>query len=593
MFKLNTQVDIRAQHHIKLEESKRIKDRLDRLTGDIKEECSKFVNTAVTDPSTKAKIEELKRIQKSQLEIIERRLIEKSNQMFETVTKASVLKTTIDGKISSQNAKMVVINRVCEGRDFEQALNEAESAVDEHRENVASLRSATTMYTKFIEKSRQNHNCPLCARGFDEQQEEENFLNKMNSILARVPTSVKLAEDELAAWESKRQAIRNLVPLWEESRRISQELPKHREDLRLLEEKEVKVREEIGSDEDEKANITAKIQEKDLLISRLEEIGELISNLQGNEKEIERLSKLMGLSGTGSHDISDIKKQIDEVKDRCKLIQSKIDRTIKEQMLKREQLSAKELQLRDYNDQLTSKRHAMSERARLEEEISRKKEDIDRCLREMDECDLEMSRLAPQQEELQRRLSHCRQINNNKRDQLDESIRKIQQDIDTFSKLQNDISDYLMQQKHLQLSTIENEIRLVDASVQKLKNQLQDIDERISQLKERLSQVKIVQRKIQDNLQYRSMKRKVEECTRTIADLNKQASKYDKESYQTQMTNLQRQHAMLLDEKSGLEGELRQLQVQNAQLERELQNEYKDIDQKYKNQLIKLKVSFH
>ena len=82
------------------------------------------------------------------------------------------------------------------------------------------------MYEGFIARAREEHQCPLCERGFENPHQEADFKAGLEDVINAVPTKLQTTLSKVEGLESQLQRLTQLRPIWTEYFRLAHgELP--------------------------------------------------------------------------------------------------------------------------------------------------------------------------------------------------------------------------------------------------------------------------------------------------------------------------------------------------------------------------------
>ena len=113
-------------------------------------------------------------------------------------------------------------------------IKRAEETVQSKQRNKSMTKSAQLIYNNFVNMAKENHECPLCERSFDNSSQLTDLLDKLNEILAQVPTTLQTTSSDLLSAQSLLSSLQSLLPSYNEAIRIHQsELPKLTSDQQL------------------------------------------------------------------------------------------------------------------------------------------------------------------------------------------------------------------------------------------------------------------------------------------------------------------------------------------------------------------------
>jgi DNA repair protein RAD50 len=155
------------------------------------------------------------------------------------------------------------------------------------------------MYNKFIARFSQDKSCPLCRRGFDDGQEEAQFLKQLKTIVGKIPQTVAVAEQEMTDSIQKRDQLQGLRSVWDDVKRISEgEIPKLRSSVSEL---QTTIR-DLSAREMELSNEAIQMKEQLKVLTDLKiksgELAKLKNDANVLEKEIHSLTTNLSMSGS-------------------------------------------------------------------------------------------------------------------------------------------------------------------------------------------------------------------------------------------------------------------------------------------------------
>lgn len=175
------------------------------------------------------------------------------------------------------------------------------------------MKSASSMYTKFITKFEQSRSCPLCVRSFASNLDENAFKGKLDNILARVPDTIASAEKNLNDWSIKLTSLRALQSVWDDCERLSKiEIPdarNKREQLEREKTEQYSVFEELDT---EIVMVDAELSHSKQLKARSSEAILLTAEIQQIERDIANMMKDLGSSGSAKT-VVDVQKEYESI----------------------------------------------------------------------------------------------------------------------------------------------------------------------------------------------------------------------------------------------------------------------------------------
>ena len=225
----------------------------------------------------------------------------------------SIARQTINQKTAEYDEKVAQVNAVCGDLEYKAALDKAEVEVKIYGENVANMKSASSMYGKFIAKFEQGRCCPLCTRSFENQNFENQFRAKLTTTLSKIPQAARQSEAELVSWNEKLQQLRNLQIIWSDCERISKdEIPEAKAKRDQMEREKTSQFHAIEEIEAEISISEAELNHTVELKNKAVQSKQIHSEIQQLERDNNTISKDLGASGL-NRSMEDIQRELESV----------------------------------------------------------------------------------------------------------------------------------------------------------------------------------------------------------------------------------------------------------------------------------------
>ncbi|KAJ3171873.1 DNA repair protein rad50 [Geranomyces variabilis] len=519
---------------------------------------------------------------------LEQRVRNQKAELREVDAKLEMLREPLKSKTSNLNACLDRVKAIIGDDDFFEAAARLESAVNQKRDKVAEIESATSMYQKFINSYDNRECCPLCDRGFD-KSDGDKFIKKLRERLTRVPEALENAKIALKSSEQKRDALLKLRTDWDDAKRLEQELPRDRQRLTEHQSHKDKLQTELDNTESvldqlkhEELNVKELHENVTKVVAQQDEISQL-------SIDIEKLERSLSMAGS-TKTRSEVEREEDELQKSCKNIRDAILQLQTRRNDKQTELNAIELdiiratQQRDKSlDDLKQKQHLQSSLADLEDEIAQLRKNI----KSADEA-AAMQKQFIREKEVE--LERVRDENS----RVEAGHNVVIQDLESSSALlkavNKDISSYIDGGGD---SRLEQRIAALKAGEQQkaeTQKELEALVEDAQSTRNLRASIGETRRQVADTIRLRSHQREFEELQKEIATLQEEIAGKDRASITDQHDRLTQRHNKLSDERSGLKGELRQLQVKIAEYQSVLTSDYRNVDHDYLTQLKNLRM---
>jgi len=156
-----------------------------------------------------------------------------------------------------------------------------------------------------------------------------------------------------------------------------------------------------------------------------------------------------------------------------------------------------------------------------------------------------------------------------------------------------DIRKYLDSGGDRKVEEINQEILENEANRKQVLKRSQDAEKQLQDIQTKLQKTGLMEKKVSDNIQYRKLGREIEEIEKKMDELLKTIEKFPaKDRLKDQMKEFQEKLEETKMKKHRSEGSTQELQETAKRLERELKTDlYKEIDRRYRDDMIKLKTT--
>lgn len=146
----------------------------------------------------------------------------------------SNLKKQIDQKLSDLKRIQDDIDNVCSGKDFSSYLASLKESVDKHQMELAVLKSSKDTLTDYIEKIKDDPNCPVCHKNLEEHEGDE-LRNEMEEKIQELPKKIKMAEAKLKKEQVTYEKLNSLKSDYDSIEKLTNEKLKLENDIKKIE----------------------------------------------------------------------------------------------------------------------------------------------------------------------------------------------------------------------------------------------------------------------------------------------------------------------------------------------------------------------
>ncbi|KAJ3185247.1 DNA repair protein rad50 [Gaertneriomyces sp. JEL0708] len=541
------------------------------------------------------------------LKSVENRLLDKNRELSTVDAKLAFVRDNLSKKAETLNLSLQRVRGEIGEADFPTALAEAEQLVVLKRDELSSMRSAESTYKKFLKKSETNQCCPLCERGFP-GTDIENFFQKLQTIIDRIPQATRAYQAEVVSAERKRDTLYSLRTTWEDAERLQTvDVAELSKELTEFNQQRESIAGEVENLESELAVLKLEAQSVTQLRQKAKDLSDLQRDATQLRLEVDRLELELKDSGS-TRTMGEVQQENDDLQNECKTIRRHIERLTTEQRLKQQEIQSRQNSVRDGREEMQRVQFQLHEREKLQNSIDETTEEIEQLQIEIREAQSQMDTLKPAIEEKESQLLNYRRTISADEANHAGRIASLQQSLDRLIGINTDIQRYevtavaavvialntsrrfIEQGGPQQLAECEKRLQSLRCRVENVKTAIAEKSAGIQKIKQQGAGVASLRRQIDDNVRFRQKQRDLRALEESIQRLQKDGAAFDSASIISQYNRLKARHEHLIGERAGLVGESKQMQEQVRRLERELRNDYRDIDLDYQRHLIELKT---
>ncbi|KAI9236706.1 MAG: AAA domain-containing protein [Podila humilis] len=481
------------------------------------------------------------------------------------------------------------ISTECKGEPFLELLQRTEEDLAETREGVQDVKAMSSMYARFITMAEKKHTCPLCTRSFDDQLETQ-FVGRLKRLMEKGADGDD--DRQLAELEATVNRLRALKSSWDTAEHLKTiEIPALELQLSELEQKKSTSTDTLDVAEMDAAHLNSELGDLKRLIAIAKSISSICQETLKDGSDIKSLETELMCAGS-LQSAEDLQAEYTTVKQQMNTARQEHHRLSQEISQMNTEIQRREQVLRKLKQKITELNHQQSRKAQIQDQIAEIESLIVSLKKELEQQESEQSQsVVPEINKLNDRLREVMSEGQAVDVKAQQAVSDLQTNLGKVQMYNRDIERVDTRATMSELSRIEASTDSQVEEIQQYTNELQSIEQETQALQERLAGFKTLQRNIDDNLRYRRHTARVRDLEAQIAETSSKRDVDAQGTYSRQLSRLHQQQTSLTSERAGLQGELRQLQDQRRQNEEELQGDYKDVVEKYHENLINCKTT--
>nr|GEU84341.1 DNA repair protein RAD50 [Tanacetum cinerariifolium] len=450
-------------------------------------------------------------------------------------------------------------------------LEMAKEKRDVHKSKYNIADGMRQMFDPFERVARAHHICPCCERPFS-PEEEDDFVKKQRVKAASSAERMKSLAVESSEAESHFQQLEKLHLMYEEYNKICKESIPHAE-KNLIE---------------LKAELEQKSQALDDVLGVLAQISSEKESVESLMQAVETCDRLYGI------------KSMEEMQRELHTAQDERENLERELKKLREDRREVELDLRRITekwryerDQKLRVQNAIDNLKNVEAELDQLDEDKNKLEIEIKHLEEAVGPLAKQAEKHKSTHDKMKTKFENEHEEQAELIRQFNQGVEILNLLISKIERYEKENYPEKLRDMEEKQSLEKSKLQSYNLKKQQLLAEVTKTSDLVRDQDKLKRDIEDNLQYREVRAKVNECALVIESLEERMLAMGGVSAnEADRQKLSKERERLLSELNKYYGTVAVYQKAISKNKVDLKNpEYKDIDKRHFDQLLKLKTT--
>ncbi|KAH9649605.1 DNA repair protein RAD50 [Citrus sinensis] len=494
-------------------------------------------------------------------------------------------KRFIESKLESLNQQIFSIDT------YQKVLDSAKEKRDVQKSKYNIADGMRQMFDPFERVARAHHVCPCCERPFSAEEEDE-FVKKQRVKAASSAEHMKVLSLESSNADSYFQQLDKLRMVYEEYVKLSKEtIPVAEKNLHELTEELDQKSQAFDDVLGVLAQIKADKESVEVLVQPVETADRLFQEIQLWQKQVDDLEYMLDSRGQGVRTMEEIQLELSGSLSTKDNLQNELEKLRDEQRYMENDLS--NIQIRWH-----TLREEKVKAANTLRDVKKAEEELEHLMEEKGQLDLDEKLLAeasgPLSKEKEKLLSDYNdlkvKLNCEYEEQAEQKI-NFQQEIEMLLKIASKIKEYYDLRKDERFKELQEKKSQSESEVKSCKIRTDEILVELDRFKDIVRNQDQIRRNIEDNLNYRETKAKVDKFASEIESLEERVLKIGGVStFETELGKHLLERERLLSEVNRCQGTMSVYQTNISRNKIDLkQAQYKDIDKRHFDQLIQLK----
>eukprot|EP01119_Soliformovum_irregulare_P016817 TRINITY_DN4920_c0_g1_i2.p1 TRINITY_DN4920_c0_g1~~TRINITY_DN4920_c0_g1_i2.p1 ORF type:complete len:1001 (-),score=480.92 TRINITY_DN4920_c0_g1_i2:555-3383(-) len=588
------QTEARSAIGHKKNELKKKKDEMTKILAKIEPQVKKHLKQMPEVSKLKSQLEKEISAKSKQLSELDRKWQDQKNQHSQAKGKFELHEAqvkSLKSDLADKRKKLSVVGN----RSLPDLIKEAEENIGKRNKDTIMTESASRMYGKYLELTKQHDECPLCERSF-QSKEKKSFMLKLEEMLNEVPEALRKNKETLKEQQMMLEQLNALHPDYVAQLRIENEdLPAAQKSIDQIKsdiERLQIIAETTGNEVEE---IKKSIEDLNGLLPMCSSLIYLENDSAGLTKEIQvEESKLKAVS-SDVRSLDDLNEELAKFQKDSEEAGESIERDRKKSMEIQRKLDEKKKTIDKLKDELFNMKGIGGELKKLSEKKSELENANVALLAEFEE----------NSEKIQRKTLEMAEVQAKKTKTDKEGMRQeeeISSEKDNFQKMFNQLTNQCRQAEkenpdeiRRKIGKIEQDQKSAEAKISEISAEIEKANKKLSESRDQSAQRDLEKSNLQNNIKHRAQLRRIEDTDKKIVELE---AKYAKsasslQEIEKQLSKVEKEYSTLKSEKDQKIGAkaTRMATIKERQRQLRSKPEYATADQDHQEMIIHLKTT--
>lgn len=592
---LNSQANTRAKLQLRRNEKRRKEEAMMSLIDKNAATFRRHLKSEPKPETMEAEVSALLETHGREVEIAERASKDASREMQTVETSLDYSKQRVrDLSQKTEDAKSKLTRALSsletDKESVPEAIEEAETEISFIASEIAGTESIQQFYDQVLAKAQKNHLCIGCDRAVSpaELPDLERYVKRKKE---QAPAQLRKLQKEHAGWIEQLDELKKLVPtdaLYQ--RLVKEDLPAARQAAAAQEEKLAPAREKAKEQTDRLADLKDTSRDLQALKRAATDVMRLHRECEDVDREVSKLET--ELSATGSTATTEeIQEKLSVLADQLRAVKASMEKIRAEQQTSSTTLQTLSNSIHSREMDLAKKKQELKDKDALEQTQKDAREEIIKLETQTKDLDKKLTDAIAPIRSAESELSTMRAEFTRDETAASRQLQAYNKSVEQLDLNKREIRSYESRGGDAELHKCERELEQHDSVISEAKKRVSQLQAQIAKLDQSQADSKAILRNFQDNLRLRMERRALQEIENEIETLDEHGARNAYVKFETQYTEQRKRQADLQAEQARLGGEVQTLMNDEKEKKEELETEYKDIEEKYRRELITLKTA--
>ncbi|EGG01897.1 uncharacterized protein MELLADRAFT_49933 [Melampsora larici-populina 98AG31] len=510
---------------------------------------------------------------------------------------------TVDTKLQMNKAKTKSLERelyglekkikdAADGETVSQSISIAETEILSLNSELDIIKYSVRFHQNLLAKAKKGNNCGACQREFGDAQEMQRFERFVSSILENESFKklTSIYQSELKEWQEQLERMKNLLPDELAVNKLREtELPSLEEELKELESKWAA---SSHTSEDARRDVERlKDQMSELMLCKRSVIDMTRMRLEADdlEREIQRLE--FELENSGSTKTSEVvEAQLEALTTKLAEVRKEVNSLVTERDNKRASIQVLENQIHQIELDLNNKRQQIKEREGFEKQKEESRTEIAQLDEMIKKIDEHIRTFAEPISRLENELKELSARNSGAELEVVKKVQMYNKSLNQIETINREIAKFVESGIETSMQRCQGEIDRLEQLIKQATQMLAESQQTLIDLDQESTKAKEFERNISDNIRLRAHRDEIAGLESALQELDVEGAREANRKYDEEYHKARKLQADFQADHARLGGEIGMDRKNLKDKKSEMDVEFKDIFNRHRNQLIKVKT---
>lgn len=469
--------------------------------------------------------------------------------------------------------------------DYDEILTLAENDYKIALENLKMNNTTLQFNKKALAIAENEHSCYLCSRKFDDSSILSIFIKEL-----KIKTEgglEKQLQEQLESQKEYLDTVRSLAPSVDRIVTTNKKLFELDEYMKI----------NTPQLEEQKRKLDIQLKELDHIkdkLAKLEDLKAAVTDITRMRRDLDNVSTQLAEKQKELNDYGSTPKSLEALQEEqsvksaeLKTLRKQVNNLLENKDNKQRELSILEGDVKDKRLKISNIERSLVEKENLLKSIEENKNKISKLGEMVDKSNGIIQELEDEIRALSDELSKLKERNKGQIEQQEKNVKQLKVYEAEFSELANNINNYVNQIES-QLSKCQEELNLIRTLITENEEDIEQLSLKVSEEEIKLADTNSEERNLKNNLDIRRMQNDLKNIERDISEMNVQNAESERDKYEEQSRRLREQYSTLNAQLAGKMGEIKQMEDQSRQFQKELDTEFENVEKAYQEEWVKL-----